>query len=111
MLQQPWAFCEACEQWFHSPEWFDRARPQPVCPACGGEPVAVLMRNATPEPRTRLEGECPRCRRWFDADDWFDQNAPVPCCPDCGLSPCKLAYVSHTGDRVERLLALEFERA
>lgn len=106
--EQPWALCNACDQWFPTPDWFDRAKAHPTCPGCGAEPVAVLMRHVGGEPRMRIEGQCPRCDHWFDADAWFDHSAPVPCCPSCELPPGRLAYVSCTGQRVERILALEF---
>lgn len=39
-----WAYCDACGRWFYCPEWFNRAKPQPVCPECYREPSAIENR-------------------------------------------------------------------
>jgi hypothetical protein len=105
-----WGLCPTCDGWFHCPEWFDRFAPQPVCPACGAEPDAIVVRDESPAAAavpTRIEGQCPSCGRWFNADSWFDDAAPVPCCPGCDMVPAKLAYVHGSGKRVERLLTVD----
>lgn len=42
-----WAYCDECSRWFHCPDWFDRAKPQPLCPECRREPKAIENRAAT----------------------------------------------------------------
>lgn len=39
-----WGYCGPCDRWFYCEDWFDRARPCPVCPACAAEPVAIENR-------------------------------------------------------------------
>ena len=104
-----WGFCRSCDRWFHCPEWFDTFAAQPLCPGCGAEPEAIVVRDE-PEAgaaQTRIEGQCPQCHGWFDADSWFDDAAPVPCCPDCDMVPDRLAYVDTAGKRVERVLTVD----
>lgn len=39
-----WAYCDDCSRWFYCPEWFNRTKPQPVCPGCHREPQAIENR-------------------------------------------------------------------
>lgn len=40
-----WGYCATCARWFYCAGWFDKTRPQPVCPVCSAEPVAIENRS------------------------------------------------------------------
>ena len=109
-----WGYCPTCQRWFACPTWFEKDRPQPLCPVCLVEPRAIRNAASAPdgayeapaftagdpqgdgdadgsqlidEAPGRVWGCCPRCRGWFAAHGWFDETVPLPACPRCKVPP------------------------